>query len=514
LDELLEEDGRLDASRALPIFTQVAAGLAHAHGKGIIHRDIKPSNIMLVDNEGRKDFVKIVDFGIAKMLNPPTEELKNLTQTGEIYGSPLYMSPEQFRGLKLDPRTDIYSFGAVMYRTLTGQQMFDHNDQLQLMYKQVTELPPKFAEAAPGVKISAELESIVFKCLAKERDARFQSMHELASALEQITLETEKPANTVRLQSAGQDVLPSSSGDQSADAQQCAVPAISHGNAPVAPAGQLREQAIGAIPFVEVEEDTGNTTQGSGETTKTVVCEPLPVDKKYELKPEGKKEDTISIVLPRQAIWSTLVAVAVIIGSLCVLYFIMSPAPTTQQANSPLKKDVPPSAAGQREKGAVVKQEKFPAIETKGQKPKVADLGAMSGPVVTAGSKKHTQAVKKPRRPSRAPQAVTSTNWQTRYYTSRPATPYVTPAAAPSYSSTYTSTRQIPPDNEPTMPSPAVASPYHSNSPAEPASSSYYSSRLGERLPNGRVNFGQLKKQFRGKVGRLKNSIGRIIDRL
>lgn len=191
LAEVLDEVGLLPASRATNIFAQACAGLAHAHSKGVIHRDLKPGNIMLVEFDQRKDFVKIVDFGIAKVLPSGDEsESSHLTQTGEVFGSPLYMSPEQCRGRNLDIRSDIYSLGCVMYRTLTGSSPFFGQDPMECMYKQVNEAPNKFFETNPDTKAPEALEAIVFKCLAKEPADRFQTMSELKDALLEFAINT------------------------------------------------------------------------------------------------------------------------------------------------------------------------------------------------------------------------------------------------------------------------------------------------------------------------------------
>ncbi|HEY9717895.1 MAG TPA: protein kinase [Trichormus sp.] len=181
LDKVLETEGRLSTERAVRICIQVCEALAHAHAKGIIHRDIKPSNIILVQNEEQPDFVKIVDFGIAKLLNPTDPDLAGLTRTGEVFGSPLYMSPEQWHAQKLDARTDIYSLGAVMYRALCGRFMFDKCDVVQLMYKHISQVPQPFANF--GVAVPESVEAIVFKALEKLPDNRFQSMSQMSQAL-------------------------------------------------------------------------------------------------------------------------------------------------------------------------------------------------------------------------------------------------------------------------------------------------------------------------------------------
>jgi serine/threonine-protein kinase len=206
LTSLLDAEKRISVGRAVAMFLQIASALAHAHSKEIIHRDVKPSNIMLVEFEGRPDFVKLVDFGIAKVLNPSSPEAENLTRTGEVFGSPLYMSPEQCKGMKLDARADIYSLGAVMYRVVTGKPIFDSTDPLETMFRQVSEMPLSFAKACPDCEISEKLESVIFKCLAKQREERYQSMNELRDDLEAVTADLKSrprltaPVNTLSLE--------------------------------------------------------------------------------------------------------------------------------------------------------------------------------------------------------------------------------------------------------------------------------------------------------------------------
>lgn len=187
LESVLDNEGRISVERALRVFSQVCAGLAHAHQKGVVHRDIKPSNIMLVNYGEEKDFVKIVDFGIAKLLNHHSDGpggAANLTRTGEVFGSPNYMSPEQCRGQSLDIRSDIYSLGCVMYKALTGRTPIQGKDIIELLFKQVSETAKPFREVCPELELPAEIEFIVFKAIAKEPDERFQNMSEFKAALD------------------------------------------------------------------------------------------------------------------------------------------------------------------------------------------------------------------------------------------------------------------------------------------------------------------------------------------
>ncbi len=186
LDEILKRDGALSTERALRIFSQVADGLGHAHAKGIVHRDLKPSNIMLVNSAGESDLVKIVDFGIAKALPESGLDPVYLTQIGETFGSPLYMSPEQCMGSQLDARSDIYTLGCVMYESLTGRVPIRGANTVETMTKHVSQPPLPFKSVRPDIAVPAELERVVFKALRKEPEKRYQSLFELKKDLDAI----------------------------------------------------------------------------------------------------------------------------------------------------------------------------------------------------------------------------------------------------------------------------------------------------------------------------------------
>jgi serine/threonine protein kinase len=182
LSDVIEGDGQIESERAVNIFIQACDALATAHAKNVLHRDLKPSNIMLVHTKDEPDFVKIVDFGIAKMLPGSGKEVQ-LTQTGEVFGSPLYMSPEQFIGRKLDVRTDIYAMGCVMYEALMGKPPIVGEHVLETMYKHMNEAPKKFSEMRSDLKVSAKIEAVVLRALEKEADNRYQTMSEMRDDL-------------------------------------------------------------------------------------------------------------------------------------------------------------------------------------------------------------------------------------------------------------------------------------------------------------------------------------------
>ena len=186
LQELLDPGEQVEVDRALAILAQAAGGLAHAHKNGVVHRDFKPSNIMLVDTEEAKNCVKIVDFGIAKVMAAAGVARHNLTRTGEVIGSPMYMSPEQCMMLDLDQRTDIYAFGCTMFAALTGREPFVSSSLVEVLYKHINDLPQSISSRRPGIKNAAQLDAVILKCMAKAPADRYQTMAEVSAALEEI----------------------------------------------------------------------------------------------------------------------------------------------------------------------------------------------------------------------------------------------------------------------------------------------------------------------------------------
>lgn len=200
LSKAIEKTAGLPLADALEIFIQACDALEHAHARGVLHRDLKPSNIMLVPRLAGPPLVKIVDFGIAKINDPDQESsVPNLTQTGEVFGSPLYMSPEQASGAKLDNRSDIYSFGCVMYETLTGAPPFVGGSSIETIFRQLNDPAPSLREGSLGKDFPPEIESIVAKTLEKKLEDRFQSMTELKSALLNLKLgkDSHRPTEAV-----------------------------------------------------------------------------------------------------------------------------------------------------------------------------------------------------------------------------------------------------------------------------------------------------------------------------
>ncbi len=186
LADVLKRRGRLPLEQVLKIFIQVGFAISYAHENGVIHRDIKPSNIMLekkIAQQTAESSVKLVDFGIAKLTGKDEFNQQTLTKTGEIFGSPLYMSPEQCLGTGVDRRSDLYSLGCVIYEALTGAPPILGDNALSTMMKHQSDTPISLKEASLGIEFPEQIEAIVAKLLRKDPDSRYQSANLLTEEL-------------------------------------------------------------------------------------------------------------------------------------------------------------------------------------------------------------------------------------------------------------------------------------------------------------------------------------------
>ncbi|HRH00962.1 MAG TPA: serine/threonine-protein kinase, partial [Polyangiaceae bacterium] len=171
--------GPMNLSRGVDILEQMCAALARAHDLGVIHRDLKSDNILMTSRGGRKDFVKILDFGLAHLAMDP-----RLAPKGAVFGTPEYMSPEQARGEEAGPPSDLYALGVLFFEMLTGQLPFRSGDRETLLEMQRSSPPPKPSSLQPEILPAAE--SIVLKLLEKERRKRFQDAHHLHEELKTL----------------------------------------------------------------------------------------------------------------------------------------------------------------------------------------------------------------------------------------------------------------------------------------------------------------------------------------
>jgi len=191
LSQLIREKGKINLPESLPIFRQACAGLSAAHRLGIYHRDVKPSNFMVIPTVDGI-VVKVCDFGLVKL---KVTEGDTITGTGEVFGSPPYMSPEQCLGRTIDERSDIYGLGCLIYETLTGFVPIKGANPLDTMRKQVSSPPQPLSLSDVDPAIAFKAKVLVEKTLSKEPADRFQSMQQLGEALDQLQEEVSPRRN-------------------------------------------------------------------------------------------------------------------------------------------------------------------------------------------------------------------------------------------------------------------------------------------------------------------------------
>lgn len=184
LDDLLRGGKQFSVEECVQIACQACDALSAAHTHGVIHRDLKPANIMLVeDRDSGAITVKLVDFGLAKIVLDDGDSLMAKTATGEVLGTPIYMSPEQCLGAQLNAASDIYSLGCVLYELLTGVNAFSGESALAVMLSHISAMPKTFSQAAPERRIPLALEAAVFKSLAKKPEERFRSAEDFKKSI-------------------------------------------------------------------------------------------------------------------------------------------------------------------------------------------------------------------------------------------------------------------------------------------------------------------------------------------
>lgn len=190
--DLIKHGGSVPLQQAIHLISQMASALEAAHNRGIVHRDLKPDNIFIVKQGGDPNFIKVLDFGVAKVGGAASK----LTKTGMVFGTPHYMSPEQAAGHSVDQRTDIYALGVIMYEMFSGRVPFDADTFMGILSKHMFEVPPPPRDLS-GASLGV-IEGVILRSLEKNADHRYQSMTELLRDLETIaaggTIDHSRPA--------------------------------------------------------------------------------------------------------------------------------------------------------------------------------------------------------------------------------------------------------------------------------------------------------------------------------
>jgi serine/threonine-protein kinase len=195
LRSLLERRGTLPVPMAIDIMRQSLHALAEAHELGIVHRDLKPDNIMITKFRNVENFVKILDFGIAKVKDPGQNQAK-LTQAGVVYGTPEYLSPEQAMAKELDGRSDLYSMGIILYELMTGSVPFRGGTAVTILTAHVYDEPEPPSRRAPHLKIHPRMERIIMKALQKDPNLRYQTAMAFLEDLEDLEADLSGGAST------------------------------------------------------------------------------------------------------------------------------------------------------------------------------------------------------------------------------------------------------------------------------------------------------------------------------
>ncbi|MFN8656171.1 MAG: protein kinase [Candidatus Obscuribacterales bacterium] len=350
---VLRKERCMAPERAVRVFSQVADALHHAHTRGVIHRDLKPANVMLLEKNGQSDFVKVVDLGIAKIAFGEDAEPEALTKTNEVCGSPLYLSPEQCKQQPMDPRSDMYSLGIVMYELLTGVPALQGSTVYDTLYMHVHNKPKSFAEVRPDLSIPKKLEEIVFRTLEKDPGDRFPTMQDLKRELDTIFGYRHSAEHAIH-------VIPP---EAMLSAEMVRKLKIAEGEpTPYMPIEALKKDSSGRIlppetprpsahaeTMAETEALTPDTAQRAMEAATQASRPAAPADNKRSTSSNrsGKKRnrsksgsqsvvppvstgpDTKTIIL---SVVSAVIATALTIG---VMLYLNKPQPQAQQPNQP-----------------------------------------------------------------------------------------------------------------------------------------------------------------------------------
>ena len=327
LRDEIKSNGRMGWTRARNILAQVVSALGAAHNKSIVHRDVKPGNIFLIRRRSGEEVAKVLDFGIAKVIEETMGGLtRGQTMTNGLLGTVAYMAPEQARGGTIDARTDVYAIGVVAYQMLTGRAPFKGNNPYVVLEQHVSEPPRPPRELVPD--IPPEAEAIILQCLEKSPDRRFQSMRELGQALAH--------GNTLEYaRGTGQPKAPSWNAphpealEASAAEQQHATEALGSGSS-----HRARGMASASFPVVP---STTSTAAPLQHTVQTPPRTTLPATTTYETQPPKNR-----------AMLPALLALGVGLGlllSLGIVFFVLEPRESGEAEAVAPSSTVQPAAA-------------------------------------------------------------------------------------------------------------------------------------------------------------------------
>jgi serine/threonine protein kinase len=210
LRSILKREGRIELERSCRLMSQVLAALAAAHDEGVIHRDMKPGNVLIAirkDDDGvEREFAKVCDFGVAKLLSDEDSSQPMLTRPGAAVGTPAFMSPEQILARQLDPRTDLYSCGVILYFMISGRLPFETKNLADLLASHVSDEPPKLSTIVPG--LDRRVDTVIARSMAKDPEDRFNDAREMRRALLSIVRAPNDFPETISVPPTKADTFP------------------------------------------------------------------------------------------------------------------------------------------------------------------------------------------------------------------------------------------------------------------------------------------------------------------
>lgn len=381
LAEIISQEAPISPERCVRIATQVLNALHLAHSSRIIHRDLKPENIMLTDLPGHKDFVKVCDFGIAKIQQQPGKDQESaLTMFGMICGTPYYMSPEQAKGEELDGRTDLYSMGVILYEMLTGRVPFRGSTPVEVIARHLTDPPTPPSKVDPNIHVPRALEQIILRAMSKTREERFEDATAFSGALEKALKETEFQADLERVlqesQENAQNHTPSKPLDASSPTARVTaggIPQHVMASASAPPVARPRstsselasqvsrtassafEEPVSTDPLTPLQGNVSRHTPVPSVSMSPVEHEPLLLSDEFEDVPPKSKKTLAIVVL--------LIGVAALVGG--YVYLEQNKPKTNTVVHVPAIRGYAPSLRGAPSKRRTLTSKKLKKQRTK-----------------------------------------------------------------------------------------------------------------------------------------------------
>jgi predicted Ser/Thr protein kinase len=377
LADTLEKGGAMEPARVEKIMNQICGSLEEAHGRGIIHRDLKPDNIVLTERAGSKDFVKVLDFGIAKRSNEEDKNEQKLTQQGMVLGTPPYMSPEQFTGKPIDARSDIYSLAIMAYEMLTGNMPFAANTAWEWATQHMT-APPKDIDQMPfHERIPPRMKDALRRALQKSPDDRFPNVRQFFDAFSGGA-----PANATPVAPGQPAIGAAPAAAQAKGKTEIGTPLDFGGAAPPAPSGGGYGSNPGPVVVQAGTPALGNVAY----PTPNAGVPQAPPNARQAGKADGGNR-------------GMLLGIAAVVGVLSVgmIAFALKGSSSSGGSPPPL---MPPSTAPAAtvdltEAGATPTLGNVPTIDTSSQLGKLIEPGIGGGPI-TPHPARHDAGVKEP----------------------------------------------------------------------------------------------------------------------